>query len=566
MLQAPPPVPDWVPLQQLLLVATVVASLSVARRLGGDGRWGAVLRRRFVLGVPWGTLLTVLFVLLVYWVLQGGWTNPNSPLVIPFRSWSYLSPVGVLVAGFAHSSPGHITGNLIGTVVFAPVVEYAVGHYPSERGAETFTSLETNPFARVLVVPAGSLVVGFLTGLFSLGPVIGFSGVVFAYMGFAFVTRPYLAVGALVSERVVRLTYSALRNPQITREGRPAFITPWWADVAVQGHALGIFLGAVLAMALLWRREEWPNPFALWFAALVFGIEENLWAVYAPRGASEYVLFRAVGVGSMFAFATLVTAAVAASDRPVSARFDVGLRSGTGYVVVAILVALAAVAVPFGFTTVNGDLPEEAETVEVRDYTVTYVEGAPNQYVPSFEISLFGRAFSARKAAGVRSSGVVVFSEQRRLWIEAVSKNRLEFRGRAAVRVGGIGWREAVFASRNGWSLQGNSSAYKVYLQPGGGERRLAFRTDRVTASPTVAGRNVSVHPTPEGFDVLVLQGNRTVGREPIPAAFNETEVGGLMINRTEKNLFAVHDDTRVRVASEEVPRAQQEDRQEDQQ
>jgi hypothetical protein len=217
-------------------------------------------------------------------------------------------------------------------------------------------------------------------------------------------------------------------------------------------------------------------------------------------------------------------------------------------------------AVPFGFTTVAGDLPEDAETVEVRDYTVTYVEGVPNQYVPSFEVSVFGYEFSAQDSAGVRSSGVVVFSEQRRLWLEAVSRNRLSFSGRSTVRVGGIGWREAVFAARDGWSLQGNRTAYKVYLRPEGGDRRLAYRTDRVTASPTVAGRNVSIRPTAAGFEVLVLRGNRTVGRAGLPQAYNETRVGGLTINRTEQDLYAIDNDTRVKVASEEVPRAQQDE------
>jgi membrane associated rhomboid family serine protease len=560
MLQAPPPVPEWLPLQQLGLVAVVVTSLYVARRLSGDRRWGDRLRRRFVLGVPWGTLLTILSVAVVYWVVQGGWANPRSPLVIPFRSWSYLYPTGIVFAGFTHSGVGHVTGNLIGTAVFAPVVEYAVGHYPRKRGAETFSSIETNPLARILLIPAGSLIVGLLTGFFSLGPVAGFSGVVFAFMGFAFVTRPYLAVAALVSERVVDLTYTAVRNPQITREGQPAFISPWWADVAIQGHALGIFMGVVLGIALLSRREAWPNPLALWFAALVFGIESNLWAIYAPQGASQYTLYRAAGVAGMFALAALVTGTVAASDRPVSDRFDVGWRTVAGYLVIAILVAVAAMAVPFGFTAIAGDLPDDAETVEVRDYTVTYVEGVPNQYVPSFEVSVFGYEFSAQDSAGVRSSGVVVFSEQRRLWLEAVSRNRLSFSGRSTVRVGGIGWREAVFAARDGWSLQGNRTAYKVYLRPEGGDRRLAYRTDRVTASPTVAGRNVSIRPTAAGFEVLVLRGNRTVGRAGLPQAYNETRVGGLTINRTEQDLYAIDNDTRVKVASEEVPRAQQDE------
>jgi len=553
-------VPSAFPFQQLLLVATVLGSLYAARRLSGDRRWGDALRRRFVLGVPWGTALTVLGVLLVYWVVQGGWENPNSPLVVPFRSWSYFYPTGIALAGFAHSGSGHITSNLLGTAIFAPVVEYAIGHYPRERGTQSFSSLRTNPLARILFVPAGSLVVGLLTGVFSLGPVVGFSGVVFAYIGFAFVTRPVLAVAALVSERVVKLTYRALRDPMITREGGPGFITPWWADIAVQGHALGVFLGVVLGIGLLRAREEYPRPLTLWFGALVFGISQNLWAIYAPQGASAFTLFRALGVASMFAFAAIVTAAVAASDRPVHPRVDasLGRRDLAGVFVLTLLVAVAAMAVPFGFTTVSGELPDDAETVEVRDYTVTYVEGVPNQYVPSYEIRLFGREFSADASAGVRSSGVVVFSERRRVWIEAVSKGRLAFRGTAVVRVGGLGWRERVYAAREGWSLSGNGSAYTVSLRREGDASRQAFSTDRVTAAPTVAGRTVSVRPTTEGFDVLVERGNRTVGREPIPPRYNETEVGGLTINRTEKELFAVFEDTRVQVASKSVPRARQ--------
>jgi len=549
--------PDWLPLQQLFLVATVLVSLYAARRLSGvDRRPGAVLRRRFVLGVPWGTLLTMLGVLLVYWVVQGGWEHPNSPLVIPFRSWSYFYPTGILFSGFTHSGSGHITGNLLGTVVFAPLVEYVVGHYPRERGVATFSSLRTNPFVRILSVPAGSLVVGLLTGVFALGPVVGFSGVVFAYIGFAFVSRPWLAVGALVGERVVRLTYRSLRNPLITRESSTQFVSPWWADIAIQGHAFGIFLGVVLAIALLRARGERPDALSLWFGALVFGISENLWAVYAPQGASRYVLFRGVGVGLMFVFAVLVSGAVAAPDRPLLPRLndEVSRRQTAYYLVVVVLVALAAMTVPFGFSTVDGDLPDDAERVEIRDYTVTYVENVPYQYGPSF--SLFGFDVSTA-SAGIESSGVVVVSEKRRVWREAVPKGRLAFRGAAAVRVGGLGWRERVVASRSGWSLTGNSSAYRVSLRHDG-QRRLAYRTDRVTASPTVAGRNVSIRPTERGFDVVVRRGNRTVGREPVPSPYNESRVGGLLLNRTGRSLYAIYNDTRVQVARKSVPQAQQ--------
>jgi membrane associated rhomboid family serine protease len=558
----PVTVPSWLPLQQLFLAVAVVGSLVVARRLSSRGRWSEVLRRRFVLGVPWGTVLTVLSVLLVYWVVQGGWSNPRNPVVIPFRSWSYFYPVGTVFAGLAHNGQGHITGNLLGTVVFAPVVEYVIGHYPRERGAESFSSVRTNPFARILALPAGSFVAGLFSGVFALGPVIGFSGVVFAYAGFAFVTRPLVAVFALVSERTVGLLYRAVRNPRIVRKPTSVFVTPWWSDVAIQGHAVGILFGAVLGIWLLRRRGERPDPLYLWFAALVYGISESLWAVYAPLGGNRYALFRAIGVGLVFAFTALVASAVTASERPLSARVGLPRRRTAARVLVGLLVALSAVAVPFGFTTVDGDLPADAETVQVRDYTVTYVEGVPNQYVPSYNVSfsLFGEeySFGSREASGVTSSGVVVFSEQRRAWIEAVSKGRLAFRGRAVVRVGGVGWRDRVFATRRGWSLQGNGSTYKVYLRRDGGQRRLAYRTDRVTAEPIVDGQRVAVRPNRSGFDVVVTRGNRTLGRRPVPLPGNETRVGGLTVNRTGRTLYAVNNETRVKVAKKSVPEARQ--------
>lgn len=561
MQQVPVSVPAWLPLQQLFLVATVIASLVVARRLSGrDRRFGDVLRERFVLGVPWGTLLTMVGVLLVFWVVQGGWENPNNPVVIPFRSWSYFYPVGTIFAGFAHNGVGHITGNLLGTVIYAPLVEYVIGHYPRERGSQSFSSLRTNPFARILALPAGSVLVGLFTGVFSLGPVIGFSGVVFAYAGFAFVSRPLLAVGALVSDRVVGLVYRGLRDPYIVREPASAFISPWWADIAIQGHAIGILLGVVLGVAVLRRRGERPDGFHLWFAALIFGISESLWAIYTPLGANRYALFRAVGVGLMFGFAALVASAVTASDRSLTARFDLPRRETAAGVVFALLVALSAVAVPFGLTTVNGTVPDDAETIDVRDYTVTYVENVPNQYVPSFNISvsLFGQdyAFGADAATGIRSSGVVVYSEQRRAWIEAVSKGRLAFRGNADVWVGGIGWRERVTANRYGWSLTGNGTAYKVYLSEAGGPRRLAYSTDPVTASPVIAGRNVSIRPTRQNFTVLVTRGNRTLGEVQMPPDSAEAQVGGLTLNRTGRDLYAIYNDTRVQVAKEAIPEA----------
>ncbi|WP_436924281.1 rhomboid family intramembrane serine protease [Halosimplex amylolyticum] len=563
MLQSlPASVSRWilglVPWQPTFLVVAVVGSLAVVRYLTpNEPRWGDRFRRRWVLGVPWGTLLTVLGVLLVYWVVQGGWAHPRNPMVIPFRSWSYFYPLGTLVAGFAHNGVGHITGNLTGTLLFAPIVEYYVGHYPDERGSESFATPLTNPFVRLLAVPVGSFFAGIFTGLFSMGPVIGFSGVVYAYVGFGMVTRPLLTVFVLVAERVVDLVYAGLRNPVVTREPRPGFISPWWADIAIQGHAIGILLGVVVGIALLARRDDYPNPLYLWFAALVLGIRQSLWAIFTPLGANTYVLFRAVGVGIVFLFAALIATGVSASNRSLvpqlgDSGFDRPTRGTAVRTLVVALVLLSAMAVPFGLTTISGDLPEDAETVEVRDYTVTYVEGVPNQYVSLANEYLFG------ESRGIRSSGIVVLSERRRVWIEAVSKGQLAHNGRATVRVGGLGWRKAVYAHREGWSLVGNGSAYAVELREEGERGILAYATDRVRAEPVIAGRNVSIVPAAEGFEVVVTENGTVRGRSPIPAQSNATRVGGLTIDREGRDLFAVHNRTRVRVAKKAIPRAQQ--------
>lgn len=547
------------PVQQLFLLSAALLSLVVVRRLSPrTPRWGDVLRRRFVLGVPWGTALTILGVCCVYWFLQGGWQHPRDPLTIPFYSWSYLYPLGLVTAPFAHSGLNHVTGNLLGTVAFAPIVEYAWSHYPTRRGSQSFASLGSNPFVRIAAVPAGAVVVGLFTSAFALGPVIGFSGVVFAFAGFAFVTRPIVAALALVGSDLVGLVYRSLRRPWITAEAGPGFNTPWFANVAIQGHAIGVLAGVCLGLWVLRRRDERPTPLYLWAAALLFAVEQNLWAVYLPQGASRYVLFRAVGLGLAFLLTALIVAAAAGPRErfvPVRGRLaaiDLSPRKAAVGTVIVALVALSLVAVPFNLATVEGAAPEHAETIEVRDYTVTYVEDAPNQYATVFDTSAFG------DVAEVRSSGVVVYSEQRRVWLEVVSKGRLRFDGRASIEVGGVGWRETVFAAREGWSAVGGGSTYKVSLRRSGDVRRLAYTSEPAEAEPTIDGRNVSIQPIREGFEVVVSADNETIDRAPVPIDGNETRVGGLTINRTDDTLFAISDGTRVRVANKEVPQSQQ--------
>ena len=97
--------------------------------LVGRGRWRAVLTDRFVYGVPWGSILSLLLVVLVYLFVQSGIESWSDPVVTPFRSWSYSYVLGLLTAGFTHAGPDHLARNLLAAAVPSQLVEYALGHY-----------------------------------------------------------------------------------------------------------------------------------------------------------------------------------------------------------------------------------------------------------------------------------------------------------------------------------------------------------------------------------------------------------------------------------------------------
>ncbi|ERH10902.1 MAG: hypothetical protein J07HX64_02681 [halophilic archaeon J07HX64] len=123
----------------ILLVLAVV--VGYVWHIDGRGRWRETLTDRFVLGVPWGSLVTLTLVVLVYLFVQSGIESWGDPVVLPFRSWSYSYVLGMLTAGFTHAGPGHLLGNVLGALVLSPLVEYAWGHYPpgsrDTRGSET---------------------------------------------------------------------------------------------------------------------------------------------------------------------------------------------------------------------------------------------------------------------------------------------------------------------------------------------------------------------------------------------------------------------------------------------
>ena len=533
---------------QLLVVAGVAASLVAAHALSQPGgRWGLLARRRLVMGVPWGTLLAAVGVAGFYLVVQDGLSSPYDPVAIPFRAWGYRYPTGMLTAAFAHSGFGHLLGNLVGTLVFGSLAEYAWSHFPRERGSSSFESLSTNPLARIVAWTVGVFAVGVLTALFALGPVIGFSGVVFAFVGFAAVRFPLATVVGLALTGAVRLVFRALRSPELVRVARESFSRPWWAEVAVQGHALGLFVGVAACGVLLYRRGMRPSPARIWLAALLVAVDRGLWAVYVIEGSNRFRLFRALGTALVFLLAAIVAAGVTASARDLVSSIDLSRREAAYGLLVSILFAVAVVAVPFNLFVVDDPRAgfEEADAAEVGDYTVFYAEGVENQYIPAVPIP-------GSNATGDRleASGVIVVSERRNVWWQEVSKSRLAAERTERVRLGGPTWTADVVAARNGWKVAGGPPAYHVRLGPATAEEYpVVYRSDVSRAEPRIAGRNLSVAPTNGSFDVVVTRNNGTLGRAAVPPPDNSTAVGGLTVSREGRNLYAERNETSVRFA-----------------
>ncbi|MFW5949305.1 MAG: rhomboid family intramembrane serine protease [Halolamina sp.] len=605
----------WDLLQRLFVIAALLVGAAVALRLD-DGSLADRLRERFVLGVPWGTLVTLLGVLAVYLFVQGGYAHWYRPVVIPFRAWSYFEPLGMLLAGFAHSGPGHLLGNLFGAITLAPIVEYVFGHYPpadrdgavlggdgsgpTSRLRTRLDTLRRNPLVRAFVLfPLAVAVVGVLITLFTIGAVIGFSGVVFAFAGFALVRYPLATVLALMGSDLLGLLYNALVSPTTEASGRSAFVTPWWADIAIQGHAIGLLAGVLLGALLLRRRDGHPPPPArLWAGGLLVAASQSLWAVYWYRGGSEYVLYRAVGLGLVVMAATLIVVAVAGPDRRLlqfgdsaadqdhgaderasdsigsadedttppatnggadgadelaelstatsgdeSRLRDLTVRQYGMIAIVLVAAVLSGPAVAVNLVSTEGALPGEPETV--RGYEITYAEDVENEMVSVIPVDLFG------ETTQLTTSGVIVSNRDRGIWQAVVPKGRLATNGRATVVVGGVGWRETVTAVRRGWTAVGGDTAYRVSIGDDG-DQRTVFTSPAAEAEPRIANQNVSVEPGEESFYLLVSEGNDTV-RTALPATNESATVRNVTFYGEGDRIVAVHDGTRVTVLEKET-------------
>jgi membrane associated rhomboid family serine protease len=533
----------------LLLVAGVTASVAVLVSLSRPrGRWGLMTRKRLVMGVPWGTLVAVVGVAAFYLFVQDGLANPRNPLDIPFRAYSYLYPIGILTAGFAHSGLGHVTGNLLSTLVFGSLAEYAWGHFPGRRGSFSFSSPLSSPLVRIAIWVCAIAVAAVLTSVFGLGPVIGFSGVVYAFVGFALVRFPIATAVVALSTRIVTELYNAVLVPEIQRTAVETFSRPWWAGIAIQGHALGLLLGATAGIALLHRRDVRPKPGHVWIAALAFAVDRGLWAIYVPEGSETFRLFRALGMASVFVLAALVASGATATTRELLPRIDLSRREAAFGSVLAVVLAISFVTVPLNLYAVDDPSAglEDAEPTEIRDYTVFYAENVENQFVPAVPIPGQENVTDGR----VNASGVIVVSERRNIWWEEVSAGRLETNGAATIRIGGLSWREDVRVTRETWAVAGGNSTHNVRLGPAAAEERpVVFRADPARSDAVVDGRNVTIAPVGDRFEARVFYRGDRVGSTVIPADNVTTTAGGLTFVRAGRSLFVKRGETRVRIA-----------------
>lgn len=525
---------SWVALALAGLV-----SLAVVTRLGDEEELLGPLRERFVLGVPWGTVIVVLGVAAVYYVVQGG-NQQGGPVVAGFRSWSLWYPQGMVFSSFAHSSDSHLVGNLLGTVAFAPIAEFAWSHYRLDDGDSDNPVLAT-PNARIGLFVALVVVLGLLNSLFVPGAVIGFSGIVFAFAGAAIVTHPLATVGAILGIQAVSLVRRAILSPLSGATATTRFVSPSWANVALQGHAFGFAVGVLLAATLVQYRDRWPRVRYVFFAALVFAVTRSMWALNWPLGEGRFVLYRGLGTALIFLLAAVVAVVASEHDPTLVARIDLSVRESAVGLLFALVLALSLVGVPYMLVTVSPG-EQEASGIEVRDYTVGYAEGVENRYISAVDIPV------VRDSLSINQSGVVVTSDSRQVWELDTQAGELAQEGRAVVVVGDATWRETVVVNRTTWEFVDGNSTYRVFGRHDG-ERRELFAAEPATSSVRLNDSSVRIAPTDDFYEVVVLRNNETVDRARIPPANESVDVGGITFARQDRVLVARHGGTEIALA-----------------
>lgn len=526
---------------QIAVSVAVAGSVLIALWLDRDDRrWRDAMRSRLLFGVPWGTIVVCLLVLAIYLFVQDGWSRWDQPVFIPFVNWSYLYPTGVVLGSFTHASNAHLVGNLTAALVLGTLAEYAYGHYPpGDR-----RSLASPAVRAFVVFPGAVLAVGLLTSVFAWGAVIGFSGVVFAFAGFAVIRFPLLTVIALAVRSAIREVGVAIVDPVVVTDVAPTVTPPAWAGVAVQGHLLGFLLGAFLATLMIYHRSEVApvDPFRVWTGVFVVGVVLAMWAIGTAPGEDRYVLYRGAGMAMIAILAVVLAWAGTARPRR---RLGVSDRQLAIVVLAIPLLVMAFVAVPLNAMTVADD-PTAPASVTVGDYEVGYTQNTTVGLAPLIENPV-ADGFAAR-----HTDGVIVTSSDRHLWTRASTSGDLAVDRTLTVRVGGVTWNEDVSVAREGWVPDGADAVYRVTIETP--DERAVFAADPQPADVTVDGHDVTIEANETSFLVVVTTPADEQFRGTVPTADDTAAIGGLTIERVDDRLVAVGEHSRVTIAERERP------------
>lgn len=495
----------------------------------------ARLQERFLWGVPWGTIVVVAGLFLVYLVVQRGLWHWDSPVVVAYTAVSMWDPVGWGFAGFSHASPGHLRGNVTTTLVIAPIVEWIWGHYPRDRSP----SWARRPGVRAIVLfPLGIAGIGVIAALFSWGPVIGFSVAAYALIGIALVHYPVLTLLALVARSAVRLVWRTVTDPVQISRASVQVVEPSWYGSAVQGHLVGLLLGVLVGIFVL-RRTPRSNPSIdrVFMATTLVSAYLSLWAIWWILGPGQYILFRSAGVILVLLVALLV--ALSISDRDVRG-WPVN-HVAIGIILIAV-VGMGIIGIGLNLAVSEPPPQEPAHTVE--DYEIYYGENVPDGMVNIVDLSAFGLT------TDVETSGVIVTSDERQVWRQTVSASELATHGTQRFHVGGPGWSEPVYAIRQGWQPIGNDPVYQVWIGDGDSVHP-AFTSDERMAQTIVEGHSFIIGVTEESFSVTV-EHNGDRQTVDIPETDSGVDVHDIELYRAGNELYAVSDGTVVPIASRE--------------
>ena len=522
----------------LLVVVAIIGSVLTLAYWSRDHRQLRHVRYRFVGGIPWGTLITLLALLAFYLVIQDGRTDWEHPVYYPYIATSYFYPFGQLTAGFAHASAGHLLSNLLGLAIFGTIAEYAWGHY-SHDAAER----PKKPWVRIACIPVISGIIALTTAIFSWGPVLGFSGAVFAFAGFAVVRYPVLTIIGMVFQSALVLLTRAILSPVTIHEVTESVDVPGWAGIGFQGHGMGFLLGIVLAILLWYRRDDPLSPGAVrvWGGILLVGSSMGLWAIWTTAGDDVYVLYRGLGVILLVGVAWMVAGALQADSTPTWG--GISWRHVAICAICIPIIAMSTAAIPMGLQVVGPMDPVE-ERITIEDYEIYYVTNHTHSWQPGMDLPVIGDT-----ASEATRSGVFIRSSDRQLQLRLASSSQLAREGEARGIVGGVGWRSEVLVERSAWNPVGNDSVYRVTIA-NENQSSVVFTAPSQQVDSQIDHHQIALRATETGFGIDVRDPDGTEHQVDVPAKNESVTVSDLTIARDGSTLVASTDGTRVVIAT----------------